>query len=159
MVIGGGLSRASHLFLDAGVQEAGSRALACPVARGYGFARQGGPAGGVIGAGLLAEHEIRNTETATTWPDRGNRMTTSSDQLEELSINTIRTLSMDAVQKANSGHPGTPMALAPLAYVLYTRDHAPQPVQPRVGGPRPVRASAATRRCCSTRCSTSRATR
>ena len=36
-------------------------------------------------------------------------------------MNTIRTLSMDAVQKANSGHPGTPMALAPLAYVLYTR--------------------------------------
>ncbi len=41
--------------------------------------------------------------------------------LDELCINTIRTLSMDAVQKANSGHPGTPMALAPLAYVLYTR--------------------------------------
>jgi transketolase len=41
--------------------------------------------------------------------------------LDELSINTIRTLSMDAVQKANSGHPGTPMALAPLAYVLFTR--------------------------------------
>jgi transketolase len=41
--------------------------------------------------------------------------------LEELSINTIRTLSMDAVQKANSGHPGAPMALAPLAYLLYTR--------------------------------------
>jgi transketolase len=43
------------------------------------------------------------------------------EQLEILSINTIRTLSMDAVQKANSGHPGTPMALAPLAYVLWTR--------------------------------------
>jgi transketolase len=41
--------------------------------------------------------------------------------LDELSINTIRTLAMDAVQKANSGHPGTPMALAPLAYVLFTR--------------------------------------
>ncbi len=41
--------------------------------------------------------------------------------LDELSINTIRTLSMDAVQKANSGHPGAPMALAPLAYLLYTR--------------------------------------
>jgi transketolase len=41
--------------------------------------------------------------------------------LDELSINTIRTLSMDAVQKANSGHPGTPMALAPLAYLLYMR--------------------------------------
>ena len=41
--------------------------------------------------------------------------------IDELCVDTIRTLSMDAVQKANSGHPGTPMALAPLAYVLYTR--------------------------------------
>ncbi len=41
--------------------------------------------------------------------------------IEELTINTIRTLSMDAVQKANSGHPGAPMALAPLAYVLWKR--------------------------------------
>jgi len=48
--------------------------------------------------------------------------TTPTDtRLEELSVNTIRTLSMDAVQKANSGHPGAPMALAPLAYVLYAR--------------------------------------
>lgn len=37
-------------------------------------------------------------------------------QLDQLCINTIRTLSMDAVQKANSGHPGAPMALAPVAY-------------------------------------------
>jgi transketolase len=41
--------------------------------------------------------------------------------LDELCINTIRTLSMDAVEKAKSGHPGTPMALAPVAYVLWTR--------------------------------------
>src|SRR5687767_15491525 len=41
--------------------------------------------------------------------------------IEQLSINTIRTLSIDAIQKANSGHPGTPMALAPLAYVLWQR--------------------------------------
>jgi transketolase len=40
-------------------------------------------------------------------------------QLDMLSINTIRTLSIDAVQKANSGHPGAPMALAPVAYVLW----------------------------------------
>src|SRR5680860_373860 len=56
--------------------------------------------------------------------DRGRDMsTTTTDRqtLDELCVNTIRTLSMDAVQKANSGHPGTPMALAPLAYVLYTR--------------------------------------
>jgi transketolase len=48
--------------------------------------------------------------------------------LDELCINTIRTLSMDAVQRANSGHPGTPMALAPLAYLLWTRHlkHDPQ---------------------------------
>src|SRR5258706_3445415 len=41
--------------------------------------------------------------------------------IEQLSINTIRTLSMDAVQAANSGHPGTPMALAPLIYCLWQR--------------------------------------
>jgi transketolase len=41
--------------------------------------------------------------------------------LDQLSINTIRTLSIDAVQAANSGHPGTPMALAPLVYTLWNR--------------------------------------
>ena len=41
--------------------------------------------------------------------------------LDLLAINTIRTLTMDAVQKANSGHPGTPMALAPIAYVLWRK--------------------------------------
>ena len=49
-------------------------------------------------------------------------MTMSGQQsVEQLSINTIRTLAMDAVQAANSGHPGTPMALAPLAYCLWNR--------------------------------------
>jgi transketolase len=48
-------------------------------------------------------------------------VTTERATLDELCVNTIRTLSMDAVQKANSGHPGTPMALAPVAYLLYTR--------------------------------------
>ncbi|GHO73703.1 transketolase [Ktedonobacter sp. SOSP1-85] len=42
-------------------------------------------------------------------------------QLEDLCINTIRTLAMDGVQKANSGHPGTAMALAPLTYLLWTK--------------------------------------
>ncbi len=47
--------------------------------------------------------------------------------IERLSIDTIRTLAMDSVQKANAGHPGTAMALAPLAYLLYTEvmDHSP----------------------------------
>jgi transketolase len=43
----------------------------------------------------------------------------SDVQIDQLCIDTIRTLSMDAVQKANSGHPGTPMALAPVAYTLW----------------------------------------
>jgi len=45
----------------------------------------------------------------------------SRDKLEQLIINTIRTLSMDAVQKANSGHPGTPMALAPVAFTIWDK--------------------------------------
>ncbi|MFL5780406.1 MAG: transketolase [Thermoleophilaceae bacterium] len=58
--------------------------------------------------------------------------TTATDTraLDELCVNTIRTLSMDAVQKANSGHPGAPMGLAPLAYVLYTRVMRHNPANP-----------------------------
>jgi transketolase len=47
--------------------------------------------------------------------------TVSQRSVEELCVDTIRMLSIDAVQKANSGHPGTPMALAPIAYTLYRR--------------------------------------
>src|ERR687894_1665454 len=59
-------------------------------------------------------------------------MTTSTDQatIEELSINTIRTLSMDAVEKASSGHPGAPMALAPVAYQLYAKTMKHNPANP-----------------------------
>ncbi|HZM90899.1 MAG TPA: transketolase [Blastocatellia bacterium] len=46
---------------------------------------------------------------------------TDENALDQLCINTIRTLAMDGVQQANSGHPGTPMALAPAAYVLWDR--------------------------------------
>jgi transketolase len=54
----------------------------------------------------------------------------SSTDLDLLCINTVRTLAMDAVQKAESGHPGTPMALAPLGYVLFTRVMRHDPVDP-----------------------------
>ena len=53
--------------------------------------------------------------------DHGKDLATNLHNIDQLSINTIRTLSMDAVQQANSGHPGTPMALAPLAYCLWQR--------------------------------------
>ena len=54
----------------------------------------------------------------------------SPEQLEQLSINTIRFLSVDAVQKANSGHPGLPLGAAPLAYVLWTRFLQHNPTNP-----------------------------
>src|SRR5690349_9065804 len=47
--------------------------------------------------------------------------TATEQPIEQLAVNTIRTLAMDAVQAANSGHPGTPMALAPVGYTLWTR--------------------------------------
>src|SRR5437879_9064872 len=46
-------------------------------------------------------------------------MLATEQQIDQLCVNTIRTLAMDAVQKANSGHPGTPMAMAPVAYCLW----------------------------------------
>lgn len=45
----------------------------------------------------------------------------SQEELEKLCVNTIRTLSIDAVQKANSGHPGLPLGAASMAFVLWTR--------------------------------------
>jgi transketolase len=50
--------------------------------------------------------------------------------LDALSVNTIRTLAMDAVQQANSGHPGTPMAMAPVAYTLWQRHLRFDPLDP-----------------------------
>ncbi len=51
--------------------------------------------------------------------------------IEEKSIDTIRCLAMDAVEKANSGHPGTPMALAPAAYVLWMEHMHYNPSNPK----------------------------
>jgi transketolase len=54
----------------------------------------------------------------------------ADETLDNLAVNTIRTLAMDAVQKANSGHPGAPMGLAPLGYVLYSRIMRHNPANP-----------------------------
>lgn len=58
-------------------------------------------------------------------------MTFAATNLDRLCIDTIRCLSMDAVQKANSGHPGTPMAQAPAAYVLWTQVLKHHPANPQ----------------------------
>ncbi len=60
----------------------------------------------------------RSVEAAAS--PEGTNVGASAD-IDQLSINTIRTLAMDAVQKANSGHPGTPMSLAPVAYTIWQR--------------------------------------
>ncbi len=54
----------------------------------------------------------------------------TSAQLDQLCINTIRFLSVDAIQRANSGHPGLPMGAAPMAYVLWTRFLRHNPIDP-----------------------------
>ena len=61
-------------------------------------------------------------------------MSTSSTSIEQTAINTIRTLSMDGVQKANSGHPGTPMALAPVTYWLWNHAMNYDPTRPNWPG-------------------------
>src|SRR6185295_12808841 len=53
------------------------------------------------------------------------------DAIANLAVNTIRTLSLDAVQKANSGHPGLPMGSAPMAYVLFQKYLKHNPKDPR----------------------------
>lgn len=73
-------------------------------------------------SGLPRTPELRQQSNVAVEAHRGPEPARRTEsQLDLLSINTIRTLSMDAVQKANSGHPGTPMALAPVAYVLWER--------------------------------------
>ena len=72
------------------------------------------------------------TDTATVPGSPASTSPSGSAQsLEDLCINAIRVLSMDAVQKADSGHPGTPMALAPLAYVLWTQHLRYNPADPK----------------------------
>ncbi|MFL5526840.1 MAG: transketolase [Gemmatimonadaceae bacterium] len=71
------------------------------------------------------------TDTATAPRSETSAPASGSGRsLEDLCINAIRVLAMDAVQKADSGHPGTPMALAPLAYVLWTQHLRFNPADP-----------------------------
>jgi len=58
-------------------------------------------------------------------------MTNSTNQIQEKSINTLRLLAVDAIQKAKSGHPGMPMGVAPIAYVLYKEIMNHNPTNPK----------------------------
>ncbi len=68
---------------------------------------------------------------STSSPAVGQPVEATAGRLDRLAIDTIRTLSIDAVQRANSGHPGAPMGAAPMAYVLWTRFLRHAPTQPR----------------------------
>src|SRR5262249_26107762 len=73
----------------------------------------------------VSHRPVQRSRAASAAPRQGGRprrRTHMKDaQLDQLAINTIRTLSIDAVQAAKSGHPGTPMALAPLVYTIWNR--------------------------------------
>jgi transketolase len=78
--------------------------------------------GGADPRPTTAEHPVQHDELAGSSARRGGRLPGdgAAGPLAARSIDTIRTLAMDAVQAAQSGHPGTPMGLAPLAYALWT---------------------------------------
>ncbi|MCZ6750582.1 MAG: transketolase, partial [Acidobacteria bacterium] len=60
-----------------------------------------------------------------------SKPSTKQDRLDELCVNTIRVLAMDAVEKAKNGHPGLPMGAAAMAYVLWTRFLRHNPSNPQ----------------------------
>src|SRR5689334_13548509 len=69
----------------------------------------------------MDEQSVREAATAVAVAEESNEPKTGTkDRLEELCVNTIRFLAVDAVEKAKSGHPGTPMGMADMAFVLWT---------------------------------------
>ncbi len=80
--------------------------------------------------------------------------TQKSTDLDQLCINAIRTLSLDAVQKAESGHPGLPLGMAPAAYLLWTRFLRHNPKNPKWFNRDRFLLTPVTGRCCFTACCT-----
>ena len=94
---------------------------------------------GLADTGPASAARGRTVECLVGAPGRAGTVLVVTDaELEQLGINVIRGLAMDAPQKANSGHPGTAMALAPLAHVLFTRIMRHDPDRPRLARPRPL---------------------
>jgi transketolase len=79
----------------------------------------------------MSEESAREAATAVAVAEESNEPKTGAkDMLEELAVNTIRFLAVDAVEKAHSGHPGTPMGMADMAYVLWTEFLRHDPLEP-----------------------------
>src|SRR5438093_4596781 len=79
---------------------------------------------------MLGQQTPAGAGRGSAGPEGLRRGPDTASAADMLAINTIRTLSMDAVQQANSGHPGTPVALAPVAYCLWQRVLRFDPAQP-----------------------------
>ena len=161
LTIGGGLSRAGHLFLDRATQEADARALPALLRSdddraGAGRRERRGDRRGACSPRRRSRRRSAilppRTRPRPKGPndDRARSWTSSR-------INTIRTLSMDAVQKANSGHPGRADGARPARVpALHAGDEA-QPGRTRTGSTATASCSRpGTPRCCSTRRSTCR---
>ena len=86
------------------------------------------------GVVMSTRHDLRRQRQLSS------RRHDQTNDLDQLAINTIRTLSIDAVQQAKSGHPGTPMALAPLVYTIWNRVMRFDPEGPDLAQSRPLRA-------------------
>ena len=133
VVIGGGLSRASDLFLDRAIKEAATRALPALWRRTEVTLAEGGADAGVIGAGLLAAHEIRQTETAQR--NRQTRKANDNQHRQRRSSTSSASTRSGRCRWTRSRRrtPATrapPMALAPLAYMLFTRVMRHNPANP-----------------------------
>src|SRR5437667_9691137 len=80
----------------------------------------------------MDEQTARETSTAIAVAEESNEPKFGTkDRLEELCVNTIRFLAVDAVEKAKSGHPGTPMGMADMAFVLWTEFLRHDPADPQ----------------------------
>ena len=112
----------SSLAVPRGRQEAGPELILAASAKSEPV-RDRHVSNGVASRDCEASHTIARrmsmTAAAITKSDVRATRPSAGTELDQLCINTIRTLAMDAVQQAKSGHPGTPMALAPLAYVIW----------------------------------------
>lgn len=77
----------------------------------------------------MIEFETNAQKSVLEYPEKERKDMTT--RIEQLAINTIRTLSIDAIEKANSGHPGLPMGAAPMAYTLWAKQMVHNPADPQ----------------------------
>src|SRR5437870_2539610 len=84
-----------------------------------------------LGGVLMTESIAQDAATVAAAEAENDPKIGSKDKLEELCVNTIRFLAVDGVEKAKSGHPGTPMGLADIAFVVWTEFLRHDPLEPK----------------------------